>query len=355
MESIDRMMRAAVADGVFPGAVLLVSHGNSILFHEAFGYANIYEKRPVATQTLFDLASLTKPLATTLAVIKLMATSKLRLEDSLGNLLPELKTSALAHITLEHLLAHQSGLPDYRPYYLSLQHVPLKKRADALNRLLCETPLIYPTGEKTVYSDPGFMMLRWVVERMSNARLHHFVQDDIYKPLGLENLFFVDSGRQIVAKSVAATETCAWRHALVEGSVHDENAFVVGGVDGHAGLFGTAEQVHALLWELHSLYNGADSTGILKKEIVREFLNYGKTAERALGFDRPSKQHSSSGRHFSQNSVGHLGFTGCSFWMDLDRAIIIILLTNRIHPTRKNEKIKAFRPVLHDEIMTQIL
>jgi CubicO group peptidase (beta-lactamase class C family) len=284
-----------------------------------------------------------------------MAASQLKLEDPLGNLLWELKTSAMARITVEQLLAHRSGLPDYRPFYLSLQHLPLGQRTDALNRLLSETPLIYTTGQRTVYSDPGFMMLRWVIERMTDTRLHHFVEAEIFKPLGLADLFFIDSDRQVMAKNIAATETCSWRHALVEGSVHDENAFVVGGVDGHAGLFGTAEQVHDLLCEIQSAYYGVGFAGVLRKEIVCEFLDYGKTAERALGFDRPSRQHSSSGRYFSKNSVGHLGFTGCSFWMDLDRAIIIVLLTNRIHPTRENEKIKTFRPVLHDEVMKWIM
>ena len=199
------------------------------------------------------------------------------------------------------------------------------------------------------------MMLRWLVERLANRRLDHFVREEIYKPLGLENLFFVDSNMPVMEKVFAATEACAWRNGLVEGSVHDENAFVVGGVDGHAGLFGTAEDVHALLCEIQSLYHGADSRGVLKKEIVQEFLNFGKKTARALGFDRPASKNSSSGSHFSKNSVGHLGFTGVSFWMDLDRSLLIILLTNRIHPTRENEKIKIFRPVLHDAVMTRIM
>jgi len=355
MESIDKIMTAAVSDGIFPGAVLLASRRNEVLYHKAFGYANIYQKRSVTIQTVFDLASLTKPLATTLAVIKLIAASRLSLQDALGRLLPELKASPMAHITVEHLLAHQSGLPDYRPFYQFLQHMPLDERKDALNRCLCETSLIYPIGEETVYSDLGFMMLRWVVERTTNRRLDHFVQEEIYKPLGLKNLFFVDSKMPVKTKAFAATETCAWRNVLVEGVVHDENAFVVGGMDGHAGLFGTAEHVHELLCEIQLLYYGTVSRKVLKKEIIQEFLNFGKKTGRALGFDRPSKEHSSSGRHFSKNSVGHLGFTGVSFWIDLDRSIIIILLTNRIHPTRKNEKIKAFRPVLHDEIMSRMI
>jgi CubicO group peptidase (beta-lactamase class C family) len=354
VKSVSELMEGAVAEGVFPGGVLLVSRENRVFFHKAFGYTDLYRKRPVTLQTFFDLASLTKPLATTLAVMKLVATLRLKLSDPLGRLIPELKTSPSAAVTVEHLLAHRSGLPDYRPFYQYLQHLPPHERKDALNRLLSDTALIYPIGGETLYSDLGFMMLRWVIERTANTRLDHFVQKEIYRPLGLENLFFAASDMPARTQTFAATEVCAWRNALVEGSVHDENAFAVGGVEGHAGLFGTAHAVHALLCEIQALYHGATAGDVLKKEIVREFLNYGKETGRALGFDRPSGQNSSSGRYFSKNSVGHLGFTGVSFWMDLDRSIIIVLLTNRIHPTRKNEKIKIFRPLLHDAVMARI-
>ncbi|MEJ2096433.1 MAG: serine hydrolase [Deltaproteobacteria bacterium] len=158
-----------------------------------------------------------------------------------------------------------------------------------------------------------------------------------------------------VEKAFAATEDCPWRQGVVRGKVHDENAFVVGGVDGHAGLFGTADHVHALLNAFLLIYHGQQAGVDLPTETMRRFLNYGEKGGRALGFDRPSAKASSSGTYFSENSVGHLGFTGVSFWMDLDRRIIIVLLTNRIHPTRTNESIKAFRPVLHDSIMRNLL
>ena len=133
--------------------------------------------------------------------------------------------------------------------------------------------------------------------------------------------------------------------------VHDENAYAVGGVDGHAGLFGTAAAVHGLLMELLAVYSQDRSHGVINPGLLRDFLDYGKGTERALGFDRPAVKGSASGCCFSRNSVGHLGFTGTSFWMDLDRSIVIILLTNRIHPSRDNEKIREFRPILHDAVM----
>lgn len=355
MESVERLMIQAVAERVFPGGVLLVSRHRRVVYHKAFGLADIYRKIPVTTQTLFDLASLTKPLATTLAVIRLMGLGTVDLQQPLVELLPDLDNAPLARVTVEQLLAHRSGLPDYRPFYQTLQHVPPAQRRDASNRLLAETPLECPPGANTVYSDLGFMVLRWLVERVSGRRLDHLVQQDIYQPLGLEHLFFVDLSRPVVPRKFAATEVCPWRQATVQGAVHDENAFVLGGVDGHAGLFGTAQQVHDLLDAILGLYRGQSSSGILKQGLVRDFLDYDRPPRRALGFDRPAERGSSSGQYFSKNSVGHLGFTGGSFWADLDRNIVVVFLSNRVHPTRRNEKIKVFRPVLHDAVMNYLM
>jgi CubicO group peptidase (beta-lactamase class C family) len=294
-------------------------------------------------------------LATTPVLMKMTSRGALKLEDRLGDILEELSTDPKSAVTIAHLLAHQSGLPDYRPFYRRLQHVEASKRKSRLNRYLCETPLIYPIGEKTLYSDLGFMFLRWVIERVAGTALDRVADTDIFQPLGLTSLFFVDSSGAPMEKTFAATEDCPWRQGVVCGKVHDENAFVVGGVDGHAGLFGTADQVHALLHAFLSIYHGEGAGVDLPNETMRRFLNYGEKGGRALGFDRPSARASSSGAYFSENSVGHLGFTGVSFWMDLDRRIIVVLLTNRVHPTRSNESIKAFRPVLHDSIMRNLL
>jgi CubicO group peptidase (beta-lactamase class C family) len=149
----------------------------------------------------------------------------------------------------------------------------------------------------------------------------------------------------------AATERCPWRGILLEGVVHDDNAYSVGGIEGHAGLFGTAGDVLDLLSELMAVYQGSVSTGVFDVDLTRYFLSLNEQNGRALGFDAPSSKGSSCGRYFSKRTVGHLGFTGTSFWMDLDRAIIVILLTNRIHPSRDNDRIKDFRPKLHDAVM----
>lgn len=351
MKTVDRLMRQAISESVFPGAVLLVSKENSICFFSAYGYANLFSKAKMSGETHFDLASLTKPLATALAVMQLVQNGKIKLEQQLGSLLPEFKTSQKAAIQIKHLLYHNSGLPDYRPYYKTISDLAPETRLNALHECLLKEPLIHPIGQSVLYSDLGFMILRWVIESVCGSRLDHFMTNAVYKPLGLTDLYFIESGSNLSHANFAATEKCPWRRRLLEGQVHDENAYSVGGIEGHAGLFGNAQNVYLLLSELLSIYHGYSSGRLFEKEVVSAFFKRLPNTDKALGFDAPSVNDSSSGRYFSQNSVGHLGFTGTSFWMDLDREIIVILLTNRVHPSRTNNAIKSFRPQLHDTVM----
>jgi len=199
------------------------------------------------------------------------------------------------------------------------------------------------------------MILQWVVESVARERLDRFVGETIFTPLGLKNLYFNDLATDRHQAEYAATECCPWRGMLLKGAVHDDNAFAMGGIAGHAGLFGTARDVYGLLATLLAVYQGRQQTSIFRPAIVRTFLDRLPNAERTLGFDAPAATGASCGRYVSQKSVGHLGFTGTSFWMDLERSIIIILLTNRVHPSRDNIRIRAFRPVLHDAVMKGIL
>ncbi len=216
-------------------------------------------------------------------------------------------------------------------------------------------PLKYIPGKKTVYSDLGFMILEWIIEVISGKRLDSFVHDEIYNPLGLDNLFFVDHevsvSEQFLQKSYAATERCPWRERLIEGRVHDDNAYVVGGISGQAGLFGTVLDVNALLTEMMSSYYGNSEKYVFDNNLVKFFFKPQKCTDRVLGFDTPSQSGSSSGNCFSKRTVGHLGFTGTSFWMDLNHRIIVLLLTNRVHPHRDNIKIREFRPEIHNAVM----
>ena len=358
MQQVDTLMHKGISDKVFPGAVLLISREDSILFIKAYGYANILTKCPMTEDTIFDLASLTKPLATTLAIMNLVEGNKLDLEQSLGSVLPKFKKTEKEQIKIKHFLSHTSGLPDYRPYYKELAKLPMGSRKDALMDLIAREPLIYQTGKKELYSDLGFMILRQVVEHISGKQLGRFVDEAVYKPLASDagrGLFFADTDSGLRLGRYAATEFCPWRNILLEGVVHDENAYVMGGVDGHAGLFGTAGCIYNLLSALLFVYHGFSSTHVFKKDLLKIFFKRQDNTEKALGFDTPSLQNSSCGDIFSKKSVGHLGFTGTSFWMDLERSVIVVLLTNRIHPSRDNTKIKAFRPEIHNVIMKSLL
>ena len=354
MEAVDKLMRQAIGDKVFPGGVLLVSKEGEILFHEAYGVAHLSSRTPVTVETNFDLASLTKPLATTLAVMWLVQHNQIKLEQHLGQLLPEFEHTDKASIKPEHLLYHNSGLPDYRPYYKALNGVARDSRRKALRKLLVQEPCINPIGQTVLYSDLGFMILAWAVEHVAQRRLDHFVVDEVYHPLGIKHLFFITRNIEDKKATFAATEKCPWRKKILEGQVHDENAYAVGGIEGHAGLFGTADDINRLLIELLSAYHGRTSAGFFRQDLLHQFFKPLSGTDKALGFDTPSRSGSSCGRRFSQNSVGHLGFTGTSFWMDLERSVIVILLTNRLHPTRNNERIKKFRPEVHDAVINAI-
>ena len=354
LPQVDELMRKAVAENVFPGGVLLVSRKGNPVYHKAFGCRNLLTRSPITSETIFDLASLTKPLATALAVMVLMDDKKITLDQQLGEVLPDFENDPKACIQVSHLLNHNSGLTDYRAYYKKIEPVRPEKRKSALRQLLVEEPLVNPVGSRVLYSDIGFMILEWLIEEITGKQLDQYLNEMVYGPMGLEDLFFVNLNHTTRAGEFAATEQCAWRRKLICGQVHDENAYAIGGIGGHAGLFGTAIEIHRLLAHLLSAYQGRHSIRPFPKDRVRLFFRRLAGSDKALGFDMPSESGSSAGRYFSSNSVGHLGFTGTSFWMDLDRSIIVILLTNRVHPTRGNGAIKGFRPLLHDAVMRSL-
>lgn len=344
-----RAMENAVGTSVFPGAVLLVARGADILLHQAFGLADLRSGEPVSPGTLFDLASLTKPLATTAALIHLVQTNRLCLDQTLGDLLPGVAGHDRACITVEDLLRHRSGLPAHRPYHAQIIKSPEKERRDRLRRLILNEPLVYPPGQEELYSDLGFILLAWIVERTAGQRLDLYVRSNIYQPLGIEGLGFMRTGHPLTC-GVAATEHCHWRGRVLKGEVHDDNAWAAGGIEGHAGLFGTALDILTLLGEFMEGVRGK-KTGVLEGEWIQRFAVKKDGFERVAGFDTPSSRNSSAGRFFSPASLGHLGFTGTSFWMDPLEQAMVILLTNRVHPVRSNEKIRKFRPYIHDLIM----
>jgi CubicO group peptidase (beta-lactamase class C family) len=242
---------------------------------------------------------------------------------------------------------------------MRLRHIAEASRLSVLRRWLLAEPLVWAPGERSEYSDVGFMLLQWIVETISGERLDRFVDREIYDslgdPLGKEALFFNDAFRDASGSHVyAATQLCPWRNRLMVGQVDDDNAYVIGGVAGHAGLFGSADGVCRLLAVLLAADQGEDTSGVFAPDVVRSFFEAPENERWALGFDTPSEEGSSAGRYFPADSVGHLGFTGTSFWMHRAKGIIVVLFTNRVHPWRFNAGIKAFRPGLHDAVMRSV-
>lgn len=351
---VDRLMQAAVDQSVFPGAVLWVAQGGRPVIHEAYGRADLFRPRPMTVDTVFDLASLTKPLATALAVMHLVQQEVVDLDQSLCEFWARLPAEKKS-ITIRKLLCHTSGLAAWRAYFMQLRHLPFDQRLARLRQWLLAEPLVSDPDPKGDYSDLGYLMLQWMVEDVSAMRLDYFVTQSIYSPLGIRDLFFIDLSQPPPAVPFAATELCPWRSRLLMGEVHDDNAHVIGGVAGHAGLFGTAAAVGQLIEALRIAEVSQDQESPLPGRLVTHFFHHQPNSSWGLGFDTPAAVGSSAGHLFSSGSVGHLGYTGTSFWMDRQRGIIVVLLTNRVHPSRHNQRLKRLRPKLHDEVMTALV
>jgi CubicO group peptidase (beta-lactamase class C family) len=352
MNPVDQMMRLAIREQIFPGAVLKVARADKPVFERAYGMANIFSGLPMALHTVFDLASLTKPLATVLAVMAMIRSGCMHLEQRCADFCPQLAGTDKAGITLRQLLNHTAGFPPWRPYFVCLRQLAFDERKAALKQLLADEPLLWPPGRGSGYSDLGYMMLQWLVEAACGRGLDTLVDDVVYRPLGIDGLFFNSCDSIVHGPTMyAATQLCPWRNRLLMGSVDDDNAFVAGGIGGHAGLFGTAGAVMKLLQALLAADQDNDGSGCLDPRLVKTFFHSEEKERWALGFDTPALCGSSAGKYFPGDSVGHLGFTGTSFWVHRHRRIVIVLLTNRVHPWRFNAGIRSFRPRLHDAVM----
>lgn len=353
-DGVDRLMQAAVDQSVFPGAVLWVARDGRCVIHKAYGWADLFRPRPMTVDTVFDLASLTKPLATALAVMHLVQQEAVDLDQSLCEFWTRLPAEKKS-ITIRKLLSHTSGLAAWRAYFMQLRHLPFDQRLARLRQWLLAEPLASDPDPKGLYSDLGYLMLQWVIEDVTAMRLDHLVTHAIYGPMAIRDLFFIDLLQPPPPVPFAATELCPWRNRLLVGEVHDDNAHVLGGVAGHAGLFGTAAAVGQLIELLRLAENSPDQGAPLSGRLVAHFFHRQPNSTWGLGFDTPATVGSSAGHLFSSGSVGHLGYTGTSFWMDRQRGIIVVLLTNRVHPSRHNQRLKKLRPKLHDEVMAALI
>ena len=369
---IQAALQSAVGDGVFPGAQLAVRLRGELQCVAVAGQLSSEPSGlPVQSSTIYDLASLTKPLATATSVLLLIQGGKVALDDPVQQVLAQLEGAPIGQATVRDLLTHRSGLPGWRPFYERLNArgiVPglpgVQPAKQYVLHMIRDERLIYARGERRVYSDLGFMLLGFLVERLSGMALDLWCEEAIVRPLRADPLTFCPTaGRAqlgvarptVDASRIAPTEQDEWRNRFLCGEVHDENAAAMGGVAGHAGLFGTAESVLAVSGDWLRGYHGRES--ILDGKLVRQFTTRQESAARsswALGWDTPSAP-SSSGSRFSERSFGHLGYTGTSLWIDPLCELEVVLLSNRVHPSRRNEKIKVFRPCIHDLIYQEFV
>ena len=342
------LLNRAVQDRAFPGGVLAVGYRGELIVH-AFG-KQTYEASAPAVQpdTIYDAASLTKPVVTTTLIAMLVQAGRLQLDAPVAMYLPEWAAGPNPEwrrkVTLRHLLTHTSGLPAHEDYFQTANgkhEVPAKIFAE---------PLAYDPGTKSEYSDLGFILLGEIVERVTGKALDRLAHERIFAPLGMSDSMF-NPAKSLGARIAPTENDTAFRKRLVRGEVHDENAWAMGGVAGHAGLFSTAADLAAFC---QMLLNGGiyGHQRILRRGVIEQFTAREPLAAgtRALGWSAPT-EGSSSGRYFSSHSYGHTGFTGTSIWVDPERELFVIVLTNRIHPTRLNEKIQQVRPALHDAVV----
>lgn len=364
LPGIRARMDEAAAAGVFPGGVLRVDWAGETRHLSAHGQRSLRPPLgPVRPDTVFDLASLTKILCTTSLCMLDVQAGRLELEAPVRRYLPAFTGGGRERITVRMLLDHSSGLAAWRAYYQEIAAagrgamLASPQGKHALQRMLfAEAPEAEP-GRRALYSDLNFLLLQAILEGLGRAPLDVRFACEVARPLGISELFFVDlvrpgaRARALRRHAFAATEACPWRLRTLIAEVHDDNAWVMGGVAGHAGLFGTAAGVATLAREWIAAWHGGGR--LFSREMVRRFCARSRLAgsTRALGFDTPSPENSQAGSRMPRSAVGHLGFTGNSLWLAPERALCVVLLSNRVHPTRENEKIKKFRPALHDAIL----
>jgi CubicO group peptidase (beta-lactamase class C family) len=366
------VLARAIRDRAFPAAVIEVGRPGEVLWREAFGALTFQpDARPATGDTIFDLASLTKVLATTPLVMMQVERGAIGLDDAIaGYSVPWQQASNLesripdpesrhenpesriptpgpdrSTVTVRDLLAHCSGLPAWRPYFQALSG------REQYEAAIAAEPLEYAPRSKSIYSDLGFMLLGFILDGFRNSLDERFAT--LLSQMGIvEEIQF--NPPALWRDRIAPTENDPWRGRVLVGEVHDENAAALGGIAGHAGLFGTAASVGACARHLLQVLDGL--TGAFRRETLETFTT--KRADvagssRALGWDTMLPT-SSCGTRMSPRAFGHTGYAGTSLWIDPDNEVYVVLLTNRVHPTRENTAINAIRPAVHDAVMSEL-
>jgi CubicO group peptidase (beta-lactamase class C family) len=353
-----RVLEDAIAGRAFPGCAFGILAEGRVVHKAALGRFT-YEPTAseVLPETVFDIASVTKVAATTAAAMLLHQRSQLDLEMPIGELLPgfivgRAPGSLARHVTVRHLLAHNSGLPGYVEFFRTYT------TPASLFRACLELPLQAAPGTRDEYSDPGFILLGKALEVVTGEPLPQFVNREIFDPLGMGSTCF--QPRLSARSSVPPTEEdTRLRFRIIQGEVEDENASILHGAAGHAGLFSNVPDLLRFSAEMLAAaghapagFGASPQQGTLFDRSTLERFSQRQEPQgssRALGWDTPG-ENSSAGRHFSPHSIGHLGYSGCSLWIDLDAGIAVALLTNRTWPDRANQAIREVRPAFHDAV-----
>jgi muramoyltetrapeptide carboxypeptidase LdcA involved in peptidoglycan recycling len=368
---LDALLDEGLRDGVFAAAALGVRHrGTTVVRRQAGWLTLLPAPEPLAEGARFDLASLTKPFAAVTIAMRAVAEGWLDLEAPVPALVPWLRgRGSWDAVRLRHLLQHSAGLPDWRPLFaFARRAAPDAWPGDpaieaAVRERLASLPFLAPPGERVLYSDLGFLALGAALASAGKASLGTLFRREVASPLKLGDTGFrpveewlpVEGGR--ATRLIAATEVCPWRGGrLLRGAVSDENAYALGGVAPHAGLFASLDDVVRWAAALLDAALGRPTPLGLSPSVLETFWDAPRVGGStwALGWDRPSPVGSAGGRHLSDDAVGHLGFTGGSVWIDRRRDLVVVLLTSRTHPSRHDVRIRALRPRLHDLIVSEL-
>jgi CubicO group peptidase (beta-lactamase class C family) len=339
LETIDRVVQRGLNAGGYPGAAVVVGRKGATVWQKGFGHLGWTADSPGVDpeQSIYDFASLTKVIGTTTAAMILFDRGKLVLDEKVTHYLPTFFGGEKDQITVRELLEHRSGLPAGRDLWRHA-HTPEEAR-----QLVLDTPLEYRPDRGQVYSDLGADILGWVVEAAAGESLDRFLAENVFTPLGMHDTGFRPADSLVYR--IAPTEVSPPRGYPVRGEVHDENAFALGGVAGHAGLFGTASDLAVFA---QMMLNGGiyDSTRIVADSTVKLFTARA-SGDRALGWEVADGQHG-AGNYLSASAYGHTGFTGTSIWIDPEREMFVILLTNRVHAARAKRPAKVIADVRAD-------